>query len=210
MYKVTRNTLIAMMVITAHSSLWAMEAVKEETGKSLTDVVGSVVPGKVHKGVVYIELINKGLKDIHGISGLLVDTEIGLMPISDLKSFSLDLRGNRLKNLSGEIGRLTNVQALHVSANQLESLPPEIGDLTNLGFMNASNNNLRELPAEIENLKKLEIITLSDNKFTEIPAELQVLPNLRIINLMNNPIEFWPERIGKLVRVLVGLYAIPS
>lgn len=148
MYKVTRNTLIAMIVITMHCSLWAMEAVREqEAGQSLADVVNWTVPGKITERTgLNIGFANQGLRDIQGINRLWVNTETGPMPISGLKSFRLYLNGNRLKNLPKEIGKLTNMEALYVDDNRLELLPPEIGDLTGLRYLLASNNNLQELP----------------------------------------------------------------
>lgn len=206
--------------------LWAMEAVKqEEQGKALHDVVSWCVPYKLSgfagsvagERILYlsIDLKNQQLTDIKGISRALVypdrtrplpkNANLQEMPIAQF-SGDLDLRQNLLKSLPVEIGELAEIDALYVDDNQLESLPAQIGNLKKLKVLAVKNNNLRELPAEIENLKNLRVVRLDGNKFREVPAELQVLPNLREISLAGNPLEYWPEKIGQLVKREGGIY----
>ncbi|MEM9117305.1 MAG: COR domain-containing protein, partial [Cyanobacteria bacterium P01_F01_bin.56] len=102
---------------------------------------------------------------------------------------------NQLSALPAEIGQLTNLQQLDLSANQLSALPAEIGQLTNLQQLDLSANQLSALPAEIGQLTKLTQLDLYFNEFSELPAVLKQL-SLSSIDLSGNPLPIPPEIIG--------------
>jgi len=54
--------------------------------------------------------------------------------------------------LPAEIGQLTSLTRLYLSANQLTSVPAEIGQLTSLSELYLNDNKLMSLPAAIREL----------------------------------------------------------
>jgi len=77
----------------------------------------------------------------------------------------LRLSHNELFMLSGEIGKLTNLEILDLSKNKLVTLCPEIGQLKKLVTLNVSHNRLKTLPRQIALLPQLENFQLTGNEF---------------------------------------------
>jgi hypothetical protein len=67
----------------------------------------------------------------------------------------LQLGGNGLTSLAGEIGRLSSLRELDLSRNQLTSLPPEMAGLVQLAVLNVEGNRLIALPAQLGTLPHL-------------------------------------------------------
>ena len=102
----------------------------------------------------------------------------------------LDLVNNGLTGtIPSELGSLTNLRSLHLSANGLTgAIPAELGSLANLETLELSNNELTgSIPEELGLLANLESLALSNNGLTgSIPAELGSLANLRTLELGTN------------------------
>jgi Leucine-rich repeat (LRR) protein len=96
--------------------------------------------------------------------------------------------------LPAEIGRLCNLQTLHLGNNDLSSLPAEIGNLINLKSLNLSNNKLKSLPC-----------ALTLRGCSGCPAEIGRLYNLKSLNLSNNKLKSLPCTLA-----LRGCYDYPS
>ena len=105
----------------------------------------------------------------------------------------LDLVNNGLTGtIPSELGSLTNLRSLHLSANGLTgSIPAELGSLANLETLELSNNELMgSIPEELGLLGNLRSLDLSDNDLMgPIPEELGLLglANLESLALSNNP-----------------------
>ncbi|MEM9154067.1 MAG: COR domain-containing protein, partial [Cyanobacteria bacterium P01_F01_bin.33] len=99
-----------------------------------------------------------------------------------------------------EIGQLTNLNTLYLSANQLSQLPPEIGQLTNLKELDLSENQLSQLPPEIGQLTNLNTLYLSANQLSQLPPEIGQLTNLNMLDLRNNPLPIPPEILRELYK----------
>ena len=85
----------------------------------------------------------------------------------------LDLSGNQLTSLPGEIGGITALYRLNLSNNLLRTLPVEIGKITSLGSLDLSNNLLRTLPVEMGNLASLrELMLIGNDQLREMPREI--------------------------------------
>ena len=59
------------------------------------------------------------------------------------------------KDIPPEIGKLTNLEKLHLQDMPTRSLPAEIGKLTNLKVLNIKGTGLYELPPELFTLERL-------------------------------------------------------
>jgi Leucine-rich repeat (LRR) protein len=99
----------------------------------------------------------------------------------------LDLSGQGLTKVSGNVFSQTDLEELNLSDNKLSgALPGEIRHLQGLKVLNVSKNMMTGVPAEIGQLQNLQVLDLSDNQLTGLPNELGNLKKLRILNLSGN------------------------
>jgi internalin A len=113
----------------------------------------------------------------------------------------LDLSGQGLTALPPELGRLTQLQFLHVSHNQLTALPPELGRLTQLQDLDVSHNQLTSLPPEMGNLTQLQHLAVFGNQLTTLPPELGRLTQLQFLHVSHNQLTALPPELGRLTRL---------
>jgi Leucine-rich repeat (LRR) protein len=120
-----------------------------------------------------------------------------------VESGALELRLSMLglNEVPPEIGQLTNLQVLYLSANQLANIPPEILQLTNLQYLFLGENNLVIIPSEIGQLTNLQVLDLSYNELTSLPSEIRNLRNLQVLNLGSNQLTSLPVEIGQLANL---------
>ena len=129
---------------------------------------------------------------------------------------TLDLLGNGIAELPGEIGQLAQLQSLRLDDNQMKSLPESIGQLTNLRTLDVANNQLTALPESIGQLTNLQTLNILRNHLTSLPEGLGQLVNLTLLDLSWNELSDVPESIGELTRLNemglagVGLTSIPN
>ncbi len=110
--------------------------------------------------------------------------------------------GEVVQNLEGEIG--ANAPALDLSGQGLTKVSGDVFKRTELQHLDLSHNNLTgALQAEIRHLQELRFLDLSNNKFTGVPAEVGQLKNLEILNLSNNQLTGLPYEIGNLSKLRV-------
>ncbi len=111
--------------------------------------------------------------------------------------------GNRLAGtIPSEVGSLTNLGHLDLSANQLTgTIPSDLGSLTNLQVLGLWNNQLTgPIPSELGRLTDLQALGLENNQLTgEIAPELGRLTNLQYLNLHGNQLRGTiPSELGNL------------
>lgn len=97
----------------------------------------------------------------------------------------LDISMSKLKTISADIGKLTNLECLDLSFNTFGTLPAEIGQLKNLKYLNLTGTRyLAKVPDVVYSLPALEILDVQDHpewkedKFATIRAKL---PKVRVI-----------------------------
>lgn len=114
------------------------------------------------------------------------------------------LYGDLNGTIPGELGNLSNLRGLHISADMTGEIPAELVNLSNLTVLNISYNDLTgEIPAELGNLANLKNLELSGNELTgEIPAELGNLANLGQLRLDYNGLAgAIPSELGNLANL---------
>ena len=104
-----------------------------------------------------------------------------------------------------ELGRLTQLEVLHLPNNQLSGeIPAELGNLANLKRLWLSGNELTgEIPSELGRLISLERMWLSGNRLTgHIPPELGSLTKLMVLMIHYNQLSGdVPSELSNLVRL---------
>ncbi len=133
--------------------------------------------------------------------------EIALERIREAGSIGarkLDLKGLGLTSLPPEIWNLADLVELDLAKNNLKEISSEVGRLSNLevlnlGYWGSTGNSIKTLPDEIYSLEKLVHLFLVGNQITEISPDISKLSNLTILNLGENPVTKIPKQIGKLI-----------
>ncbi|QLE57703.1 leucine-rich repeat domain-containing protein [Nostoc sp. TCL26-01] len=131
----------------------------------------------------------------------------------------LDLSGQKLTELPGEIGKLQQLESLilgkqvdgyepvgggylkKVSGNNLKTLPLELLSLANLRKLDISGNPLKSIPDVVTQILHLEELILIRVQLTEIPEAIANLTNLTLLDLRDNQITEIPEAIAKLIHL---------
>lgn len=102
------------------------------------------------------------------------------------------------KKFVREIGNLTGLGVLVLSACRIQRVPKEFGQLTRLQHLYLVGNELTQLPVELFQLTSLELLDLSDNRLTTLPPEIGKLTNLMTLNLDVNKLTTLPPEIAEL------------
>jgi len=117
----------------------------------------------------------------------------------------LELEGFGLSgNLPDQIGNFTNLAKLELRTNRLDNISTQIGTLDNLYWLGLQNNNLKNVPIEVGNLEKLTTLQLGGNGLSEIPSQIGQLEMLERFDLRNNNLTMLPSEFGQLAH-LAGL-----
>ncbi|KAL1804461.1 hypothetical protein ACET3Z_033108 [Daucus carota] len=90
-----------------------------------------------------------------------------------------------LKALPGDLGDITSLRVLRMTATSVSYLPGSIGNLSNLVELRLDRNpNLESLPDTICNLRSLEILSIgSCEKIKELPGQMWKITSLRVLTL---------------------------
>ena len=144
----------------------------------------------------------KGLRlPVYAPPGIFFDHPLTSLPaeIGDLSQLTyLDLSANELTSLPAEIGNLSQLTTLYLQYNELTSLPSEIGNLFQLTNLYLFDNELTSLPSEIGNLFQLTDLYLSRNELTSLPSEIGDLSQLTDLYLSSNELTSLPSEIRNL------------
>lgn len=102
---------------------------------------------------------------------------------------TLELEGNRLKELPGALGALKKLQKLNADANAIETVAPEVFHTgTPLKVLMLQNNQLTSLPDSIGCCSELMTLLLLGNKLAALPHSLGGVKSLARVSLKENPL----------------------
>lgn len=110
----------------------------------------------------------------------------------------LDLKNNKLKNISKDIGYFLYLNILDLSNNEIESLPDQISQITSAQVINFFGNKLKNIPP-MDNMNYLQYLNIGYNELSEINIScLEALEELvicgnNIKKLPDNIPEIWPN-----------------
>ena len=123
----------------------------------------------------------------------------------------LDLSGNRLRTLPGDLPRLHSLRTLFCSNNRFETLPPPVGACPALDLVGFKANAIAHVPAEALS-PTLRWLILSDNRLEAMPETLGGCRGLRKLALAGNRLTALPASIGgceslELIRLSANRFA---
>ncbi|KAF7390269.1 hypothetical protein HZH68_012126 [Vespula germanica] len=116
---------------------------------------------------------------------------------------NLYIYGNLIKELPVELGNMSQLTVLDLSANKLKEIPSSIGNLINIESLLFNDNYIKKLPMEMSQLHNLEVLSLSGNEFVALPEWLGSLPKLKELNADNNYLKELPNRLTLAPKVSV-------
>ncbi len=120
------------------------------------------------------------------------------------KMQELDISGNIVKQISPQIGRLSELKTLRANRCKLESVPNSVAALSRAHLIELKANLLGSFLPKIRRedvlLHSLVTLDLSNNRLTAIPSALKYIPTLANLLLAYNRI----TEINKLCRVEFG------
>lgn len=141
----------------------------------------------------------------------------------------LDLSGNALTSLPGDLMRLNRLRILFCSNNQFTELPEVLGrcpQLSMVGFKSnqirtvsekalpiqlrwliLTDNRIEELPAAIGNCARLQKLMLSGNRLRTLPPELSRCSHLELLRIAANQLTELPTYLMTMPRLSWLAYA---
>ncbi|XP_017554490.1 leucine-rich repeat-containing protein 58a isoform X1 [Pygocentrus nattereri] len=114
---------------------------------------------------------------------------------------SLNLSGNRFREIPRQFLKLSRLLSLSLGGNRLKSIPAEIENLNRLEMLYLGGNMISSIPPELANLRCLRYLVLCDNCVQSIPPQLSRLHSLLSLSLHNNLLTFLPREILSLVHL---------
>lgn len=111
---------------------------------------------------------------------------------------TLDVSGNKISNLSPNIGIFSQLKHFTASNNKISQLPKEIGNLSKLETLTLNGNRLTALPSCLSQLKNLRSVVISNNHLTKFPIVFCDLPHLEMLDLSHNKITEMPDDLQNL------------
>jgi Leucine-rich repeat (LRR) protein len=112
--------------------------------------------------------------------------------------YSLDLSGQRLKEVPRDITKFINLNILDLSRNRIKEVPDFIAENTFLQELRLSKNRLKDFPGSICGLTNLDHLDLGKNNIDSIPPCIGQLEHLRVLDLWGNYISALPTEMSDL------------
>ncbi len=125
----------------------------------------------------------------------------------------LNLTGNRLSDLPGDLPRLRKLRVIFCSENEFRHLPPVLAECAGLSMIGFKSNRIEEvtalpsslrwliltdnriasLPESIGACTPLQKLMLSGNRLTSLPNEMAACVNLELVRLAANRFASLPD-----------------
>lgn len=146
----------------------------------------------IHLGRNHLKTLNGTLRDNEFIELLFVndnylETLDNELPINSIYLRSLLAQHNRLQNLTQDISKFQNLDAVFIYSNELKSLNGVFRNATKLQTLVAYDNQIEHLASdEFLRATDLQELQLSNNNIKATNKSLLTLQKLRVCNLSKN------------------------
>ncbi|TCC88247.1 leucine-rich repeat domain-containing protein [Pedobacter frigiditerrae] len=135
---------------------------------------------------------------IHKNRSLYEYKDIRLAILENKKVLSIDVAGQDINKLPGEIFKLKNIVSFNLLGNKFKKFPKELSSLKTLNEISMSSNELAFVGPEIGRLENLRILILNFNRIKSLPKEIGQLTNLLYLELGRNQLTTLPDEIRNL------------
>lgn len=109
----------------------------------------------------------------------------------------LNLSSNRIQVIKSDFCQcLPNVEVLDLRANRISEISPDISTLTHLRVLKLDKNELTELTEQIFDIVTLTELTFQQNRVAVLSPKIGGLLELKKLNMASNIISKIPETIG--------------
>lgn len=96
--------------------------------------------------------------------------------------------GETFYSLSDALKDPTSVKKLDISMSKLKTISSDIGKLTNLECLDLSFNTFSTLPTELSNLKNLKYLNIAGTRYmAKVPEVVFQIPSLEILDIQDHP-----------------------
>ena len=150
-----------------------------------------------------LPLSDKGLKDIRGISKLIVEYNGQETPITEVPDLQIFLNRNEISEIPKELSQLDNVIFIYLNENRFKEVAPYIAGMESLLGMYFSGNDISTVPPEIFGMKQLKKLEFANNRIEQLPEELGNLTKLYHLKFCGNKLRTLPESMGNLTSLRV-------
>jgi Leucine-rich repeat (LRR) protein len=110
----------------------------------------------------------------------------------------LELRNNKIKTVSADIGRFPMLKRLIFTNNEISSVALEISQLQQLKEVAFYNNKLKTIPAGLYSISSLREVDLYYNEIERLDPLITRWENMEVLYLSNNRLIALPEALGQL------------
>jgi Leucine-rich repeat (LRR) protein len=108
---------------------------------------------------------------------------------------TLNLRGNRLAELPGEVALMQSLKSVNISKNSFLQFPVAISNTTSLVELDVSGNNIVQVPVWISNLCEMKSLDVSANSLRTLPLEIATCKSLTMLDTSGNLWEWLPQSL---------------
>ena len=108
----------------------------------------------------------------------------------------LDLSGNQLTTLPGDLTRFSKLRILFASGNPFTTLPPVLGRMPQLEMLGFKACQIRDVPAD-SLPPQLRWLILTDNQISHLPSTLGERPRLQKLMLACNQLQDLPASLAQ-------------
>uniref|UniRef100_A0A915C440 Protein flightless-1 homolog n=1 Tax=Parascaris univalens TaxID=6257 RepID=A0A915C440_PARUN len=117
---------------------------------------------------------------------------------------TLNVSSNLLMAFPEQLVRIVKLQKLYASDNQLtfEGIPSGIGKLVQLQVLHLSYNNLELIPEGVSRCVRLQRLKLDNNRLITLPDSIHLLPDLKQLDIHNNDGLILPPRPNEQKKAL--------
>ena len=156
------------------------------------------------KGLIYIDIPLRDLDPAKGEDPVTLKMKTKDALRLWVPGIKMDLCNLGLDEIPAEVWRKAAVSNMNCSGNRLINISKDIGVLVNLTTCFFVHNKLDDLPASFGTLRLMKTLRLDHNFFEEIPKCVYKLQNLETLTISHNSLQHFIEQgIGDLKELKV-------
>lgn len=118
--------------------------------------------------------------------------------------------GTTYYSLADALKNPADVKKLDISMGKLKTISADIAKLSNLECLDLSFNTFTTLPAELAQCKNLKYLNIAGTRFlAKVPDVVYLIPNLKILDIQDHP-EWSKDKFSEAVTKLPNVKVITA